>query len=89
VIAALPSAINKRGDSEGEEGTLWVAFAGVRPERLRTGAQAIRQIGRDGHEPRFSKLPAPHGQHLLEQIDIPVLKRQQLSASESREQQHA
>ena len=66
-----------------------MAFADVCPERLTTGAQAIGQIGRDGHESRFSKLPAPHGQHLLEQIDIPILKRQHFSASDPREQQDA
>lgn len=59
----------------GEDGVLRVAIADRRAERLPTGAQAVRQIGTDEHEPRFPKFAAPHRHHLFGEIDIPIMER--------------
>lgn len=69
----------------GKEDVVGVGPADVRADGVTTGVQAIREIPTDGHKPSLPKLAAPHRDHLLDEIDISIVQRQQFSASETRQ----
>jgi hypothetical protein len=58
----------------GKEDVAGVAPADLCVDGVTTGAQAIRKVPTDRHQPSLPKLAAPHRDHLLDEIDISIVK---------------